>query len=116
MRKRSVIKAKKTTKWLGITVVSILLLAALGLSGCGSNEPAPIIDEGSVEVAAVEVQATETAVAEVVDVNVGEEEMTETAVTEESIDECLTCHIDKELLITTADPIEEVISENEGEG
>jgi hypothetical protein len=31
-------------------------------------------------------------------------------------DECLICHIDKEMLIQTADPIVEVISENEGEG
>jgi len=31
-------------------------------------------------------------------------------------DECLNCHIDKELLIQTANPEEVVISENEGEG
>jgi hypothetical protein len=31
-------------------------------------------------------------------------------------DECLACHIDKEMLIQPADPIVEVISENEGEG
>lgn len=31
-------------------------------------------------------------------------------------DECLICHTDKEMLIHTADPEEEVISENEGEG
>ncbi|MCA9932594.1 MAG: hypothetical protein KC415_01630 [Anaerolineales bacterium] len=32
------------------------------------------------------------------------------------VDECLNCHIDKEMLIQTANPEEEVISENEGEG
>ncbi|MCA9957654.1 MAG: hypothetical protein R3E31_28600 [Chloroflexota bacterium] len=36
--------------------------------------------------------------------------------TETAVDECLACHIDKEQLIATADPEEEVISENEGEG
>ncbi len=43
------------------------------------------------------------------------EETAETP-TEETVDECLTCHIDKEMLIATADPEEEVISESEGEG
>jgi hypothetical protein len=40
---------------------------------------------------------------------------TETAVEPEA-DECLLCHTDKDQLIKTADPVEEVISENEGEG
>lgn len=31
-------------------------------------------------------------------------------------DECLLCHINKNELIRTADPVEEVVSENEGEG
>lgn len=31
-------------------------------------------------------------------------------------DECLLCHINKDELIQTADPVEEVVSENEGEG
>ncbi len=31
-------------------------------------------------------------------------------------DNCLDCHTNKDLLIQTADPEEEVISENEGEG
>lgn len=111
------IKAQKTTKWLGIIIISTLLLAALGLTGCGSDEPVPTIEEESaeVEVAVAEVQATE-AVAEGDEVAVEEAAMEETAVAEEPIDECLACHIDKEMLIATADPIEEVISENEGEG
>ncbi|MCA9921650.1 MAG: hypothetical protein KC421_04725 [Anaerolineales bacterium] len=32
------------------------------------------------------------------------------------VDYCFDCHVDKEMLIDTADPEEEVISENEGEG
>jgi len=31
-------------------------------------------------------------------------------------DTCTDCHTDKDLLIDTADPVEEVVSENEGEG
>ena len=31
-------------------------------------------------------------------------------------DECLLCHINQDELIQTADPVEEVVSENEGEG
>ncbi len=50
------------------------------------------------------------------------EEPTSTPVdTEESVeplpaDTCVDCHTDKDLLIQTADPEEEVINENEGEG
>lgn len=36
--------------------------------------------------------------------------------TPEPVDECLICHVNKDELIQTADPVEEVISENEGEG
>ena len=111
------IKAQKTTKWLGIIIIFTLLFAALGLTGCDSDEPIPAIEEGAaeVEVAVAEVQATEAA-AEVDEVAVEEVMVEETAVTNEPIDECLACHIDKEMLIASADPIQEVISENEGEG
>ncbi len=36
--------------------------------------------------------------------------------TPETIDECLACHVDKDLLIETAAPIEEVVVESDGEG
>jgi hypothetical protein len=109
-------KARKKSNWLQIIILFALLFAALGLVGCGSEEPAPVIEEGSaeVEIAAAEVEATEAA-AVVDEVDEVEEEVAETAVVEPT-DECLACHIDKEMLIATADPIEEVISENEGEG
>lgn len=34
----------------------------------------------------------------------------------EAVSSCITCHGDKQALIDTADPVEEVVSENEGEG
>lgn len=36
--------------------------------------------------------------------------------TEPEMDECIECHTDKERLIQTADPVEEVESESSGEG
>jgi hypothetical protein len=120
-----VIKAQKITKWPGAVIVFTLLLAAFALTGCGSEEPVPVVEGAAgVEIAAVEVQATETAAAVVDETAVKEALVEETAtstslsagVTEEPTDECLACHIDKEMLIATADPEEEVISENEGEG
>lgn len=111
-----VIKAQKTTKWLKIIIVAALLLAVFALTGC-DNESTPAVEEeaAEVEIATAEVQVTETAAA-VNEVDAEEVAMEETAVIEEPIDECLACHIDKEMLIATADPEEEVISENEGEG
>jgi len=103
--------AQKTTITPGMLVVSAILLAVLSLTGCGSRESASVAWPESAEIAVVEVQATETAAA-VNEIDVAEE----TAVTEQPVDECLACHIDKEMLIATADPEEEVISENEGEG
>jgi hypothetical protein len=95
--------------WLILFSVLTLLILSLGLTGCGSNAPeeqpsAAILGEPVVAMAMEEVVVDEVVV--------------ETAVTptEEPIDECLACHIDKEMLIATSDPIEEVISENEGEG
>lgn len=111
-----VIKAQKTTKWLKIIIVAALLLAAFALTGCG-DESAPVVEEGAaeVEIATAEVQVTEAAAA-VNEADAEEVAIEETAVIEEPIDECLACHIDKEMLIATADPEEEVINENEGEG
>lgn len=38
------------------------------------------------------------------------------AIAEETPDECVNCHTDKQMLIDTAKPEEEVVSEDEGEG
>jgi len=41
---------------------------------------------------------------------------TEEAAGESAVDYCLECHTDQQRLIDTADPEEEVINENKGEG
>ena len=105
-------KAQKKLDWLQIIIIFALLFIVLVITGCTSREPAPFINQSAVEPALVEVEATEEAAV----VNEAEAVVVETAVTPEPIDECLACHIDKEMLIATADPEEEVISENEGEG
>lgn len=96
--------------WLTLLVVMALLTLSLVLIGCG--------DDTSVEQLAEAVIAEPVAALE--EEAVLEESEVETAVTITDTviitDECLACHIDKELLIDTADPIEEVVSENEGEG
>jgi outer membrane biosynthesis protein TonB len=93
----------------------MLLLAAFMMIGCDSPSAATVED---VELAVAEVEATEMAAEEAAVVDEVDEVTEETAVTPtvEPVDECLSCHIDKEMLIATADPEEEVISENEGEG
>jgi hypothetical protein len=35
---------------------------------------------------------------------------------EPQVDYCIECHTDQQTLIDTADPVAEVVSENEGEG
>jgi hypothetical protein len=43
-------------------------------------------------------------------------EPTEEVAAEPQVDNCVECHTDQQTLIDTADPVEEVASENEGEG
>ena len=45
-----------------------------------------------------------------------ETEPTEAVAPEPQVDNCVECHVDQQALIDTADPVEEVVSENEGEG
>ena len=99
---------QKRSKWITLFAVMTLLALSLVLTGCGGDTPVEELAEAVIAepVAAMEEEA------------VVEESTVETAVAlvEEPIDECLACHIDKEMLIDTADPIVEVISESEGEG
>ena len=61
----------------------------------------PLVDEVTTEAEEVAVEPIE------------EPELAEPAPT---VDYCIECHTDKEALIATANPEEEVVSENEGEG
>ncbi len=104
---------KKARLKANLTIFVLLSLALLliALIGCGS-EVAP--EEEKREVSGVEV-----ALADVVEgVEVTAVPTSTPAVITETmaVDYCLDCHINKEMLIDTADPVEEVISENEGEG
>lgn len=90
-------------------VAILLLLGLFWLAGCGEQQPqasatplaeVALVDEEIVTPAPMEAAA------------VPEPPATES----ESVDECLRCHTDKEMLIATAKPEEVVISENEGEG
>ena len=105
-------QVQKRSIWLTLLAVMALLALSLVLTGCGDDAGG----EAAVEQLAEAIIAEPVAAME--EEAVVEEDTVETAVspTEETIDECLSCHIDKEMLIDTADPIAEVISENEGEG
>jgi hypothetical protein len=103
-------KAQNKLDWLRFVIVFSLLFIALVVTSCTSKEVTPTAEQS-----VVEVQATEDA-AVVNEGDSAEAVVEETAVTQKPTDECLACHVDKEMLIATADPEEEVISENEGEG
>jgi hypothetical protein len=92
-------------------IIVLLLLSLVWLSACSGDQPAGAGVAPAVEVALVDEEvatpvATETAAV------VPEQPAAES----ESADECLHCHTDKDMLVDTASPEEEVISENEGEG
>jgi len=99
-----------------ITNLSILLFLTLALLltsliGCGPDA-APEEDEREAPAAlGVEVAMAEEIEATAVPTS------TPAVITETvAVDYCLDCHVNKEMLIDTADPEEEVISENEGAG
>ena len=85
-----------------ICIVS-LLIAAVAAACQPEEEPAPIAAAVSPQVQLTDIPTqTPTEVAP-----------TETA---EIVDQCLLCHADQQRLIDTADPVVEVVSENEGAG
>lgn len=98
----------------------VLLIAAIGVVGC-TQATADVTTDEDPAVAETAPSPTEeaTVVAMAQDDDAEEEEDTDddtSADTVEPVDECLACHIDKDLLIETAEPEEEVIDEDEGEG
>lgn len=107
---------KRTT--LSPSLLSILIIffavaaMTLMLAGCGSGPASPVS-----EITSSDVELEPAAV----DVSPTDEPASTPVVIEEILaplqpDTCVDCHTDKDLLIATADPVEEVINENEGEG
>jgi hypothetical protein len=100
-------QAKYPYKTMSLLVSLLLLLGTLLLAGCQTAE-----SDTAVEVAVAEPKQVETVTA----VSPTEEPTAQLAEESVPVDNCLDCHTNKDLLIQTADPEEEVISENEGEG
>lgn len=100
-------QAKLPLKAVGFVVGLLLMLGVMVLGSCQSGESDTADVVAVVEPVLVE---TVTAVSPTL-------EPTLTPTEEPApVDNCLDCHTNKDLLIQTADPEEEVISENEGEG
>ena len=93
--------------------ILILIVALLGTIGCQTQD---VVEEPVVAMAAVglvgetAVTPTITTTAPITDAP------TAIAPTPMPIDECLACHADKDLLIETAAPVEEIVVESDGEG
>ena len=113
----------KTTK---ILFVFAFWLLVLGVAGCAS-QPTPTTEPMATEHAypppmfdPEEVAASLTAIPDEEVIKPTEEaavpEPTEEVAAEPAVDRCIECHTNQETLIGTADPVAEVISENEGEG
>ncbi len=100
-------QAKLPLKAVGFVVSLLLMLGVMALVGCQTAE-----SNTADELANVEPVVIETVTAVLPTAEPTAEPTEEPA----PIDNCLDCHTNKDLLIQTADPEEEVISENEGEG
>ena len=84
-------------------VVVVFLLAGCGNAAEAMERPAttqisPVISEAAPAATATDPVATEA------------------VASESAVDYCLECHTDGQRLIDTADPEEEIINENKGEG
>jgi hypothetical protein len=92
------------SKRLIFRICIVALLLAIGLAACQQTPE--------------EQPTSATIEASVPPTEIPTEPPTEAAPTEEpeTVDECLLCHVDQQRLIDTADPVEEVVSENEGAG
>lgn len=106
-------QAKDQIKGLLFLTALLLLSAALlsFLAGCGSEEMSQ--ESGEAVAAVAEPTAAPPTPTDEPDAVI---EAVALVVEDAGPDTCLDCHTDKELLIDTADPVEEVVSENEGEG
>ena len=95
-------------KFKKISFLSMLILVFL-ISACSqTSETQPPATQ--------EPELSSSPTAEIEPTAVAEASIEEVEPTEEAVDYCLSCHTDKDELIDTAKPEEEVISESEGEG
>lgn len=101
------VQAKYPYKTVNVVVCLLLLCGTLLVVGCQTAESDTAVEVANVEPELVEAAATVSPTEE------PQVALVETAV---PVDNCLDCHTNKDLLIQTADPEEEVITENEGEG
>lgn len=109
-----------TPKWVNLCVLAALVLVFVLAVGCqGENTANTAVSNTAV----AEVTESATVVPDVIQEPAvaapADEDLllvANTLAQEAAVDECLACHIDKEQLIATADPEEEVIKENEGAG
>jgi hypothetical protein len=101
-------QAKYPYKTTSLLASLLLLLGTLLLAGCQTAE--------SDTVEEVALNAEPELVEMVTAVLSTEEPQSDPAADPVPVDNCLDCHSNKDLLIQTADPEEEVIRENEGEG
>ena len=114
-----------------ILICFAVMLLVLGLAGC-SNQPTlpleptatahayppPMNDPHQVATSLASTPEEEEVAAptEAPETEPPETEPTEAVAAEPRVDNCVECHTDQQMLIDTADPVEEVVSENEGEG
>lgn len=95
-------------------LVFVLAVGCQGESTANTTLPETAVAEVTGSATVVPEAALEPAAAAPADEDLLQ--VANTLAQEAAVDECLACHIDKEQLIATADPEEEVINENEGEG
>jgi hypothetical protein len=107
LKERILKQARFPLKMIGLLVGLLLLVGTVALAGCQTADSDP-----PEVVANVEPVLLETATA----VSPTQEPVTDPTAEPVPIDNCLDCHTNKELLIQTADPEEEVIKENESAG
>lgn len=113
----------KITRILFLIVIAIFIL---GVAACGSEStplpeltpttytyPPPMNDPDEVAASLTAMPEEEVAVPTE---ETPDPEPTDEVAAEPQVDNCVECHTDQQTLIDTADPIAEIVSENEGEG
>ena len=113
----------KNKKFLMMGFLLLLLIAAAGCSPSQQGLEPETEVPGETEQATVPPTELPTATAELEkateepeETELPDESGTEDGIASEDTSACVECHTDQAMLIDTADPVEEVESENEGSG